>query len=74
MKLLSINQDAKTIKGMKRGWLTAIMYLAPHTLGGKLTVCPKSTPGCRDSIPHPLNDVEKCWDYLQSRRAQSCID
>lgn len=49
MKLLSINSDHKTVKGLKKGWLTGIMYLAPHTLGGFGTVCPKSTPGCRDS-------------------------
>lgn len=49
MKLLSINNDAKTSKGIKRGWLTAILYLAPDTTAKLGTVCPKSTPGCRES-------------------------
>jgi hypothetical protein len=46
MKLLSINQDTKTIKGLKKGYLTGIMYLAPYTLGGK-NLCPfAKAAGC----------------------------
>jgi len=46
MKLLSINQDSKTIKGLKKGYLTGIMYLAPYTLGGK-NICPfAKAAGC----------------------------
>lgn len=46
MKLLSINQDTKTIKGLEKGYLTGIMYLAPHTLGGK-NICPfAKAAGC----------------------------
>jgi hypothetical protein len=46
MKLLSINQDAKTIKGLNKGYLTGIMYLAPYTLGGK-NICPfAKAAGC----------------------------
>lgn len=37
--LLGIGTDAKTVKGEKRGVLTGIMYLAPHTLSG-VNVCP----------------------------------
>lgn len=33
-KLLSINADAKTIKGNKKGYLTAIQYLSPYTDSG----------------------------------------
>ena len=46
MKLLSINQDSKTIKGLNKGYLTGIMYLAPYTLGGK-NICPfAKAAGC----------------------------
>lgn len=46
MKLLSINQDSKTIKGLQKGYLTGIMYLAPYTLGGK-NICPfAKAAGC----------------------------
>lgn len=46
MKLLSINQDLKTIKGLEKGYLTGIMYLAPYTLGGK-NLCPfAKAAGC----------------------------
>lgn len=49
MKLLSINQDSKTIKGLKKGYLTGIMYLAPYTLGGK-NLCPfAKAAGCIDA-------------------------
>ena len=43
--LLSINSDSKTIKGNKKGYLTAIMYLIPHKLSGK-NVCAFATAGC----------------------------
>lgn len=46
-KYLSVGNDAKTIKGQKKGYLTGILYMAPHTLGGGKTLCPFSTAGCR---------------------------
>ena len=39
MDLLTISADAKTVKGEKKGLLTAIMYLAPWKLSG-YQVCP----------------------------------
>lgn len=47
MKYLSVGNDAKTVKGQKKGVLTGILYLAPHTLAGGKTLCPFSTAGCR---------------------------
>ena len=44
--LLSISADAKTIKGQKMGYLTGVLYLAPHTLSG-FQVCPKASEGCK---------------------------
>jgi len=46
-RLLSIDADAKTIKGTKFGYQTAICYLAPADLAFKRSVCPNSTPECR---------------------------
>lgn len=40
--------NEKTPKGEALGYLTAIMYLAPHTLAGGATVCPHSTAACRE--------------------------
>ncbi len=37
--LLSIDTNAKTVKGQKQGFLTGILYLAPYTISGK-NVCP----------------------------------
>ena len=45
MKLLSINADAKTTKSSKFGWLTGIMYLAPHKTSGR-NVCKDASPAC----------------------------
>lgn len=39
--------NTKTIKGEKAGYFSAILYLAPHTLGGGATLCPHSTEDCR---------------------------
>lgn len=39
--------NAKTIKGEKAGYLTGILYLAPHTMVAKRSLCPHSTPACR---------------------------
>jgi hypothetical protein len=40
--------NEKTPKGEEEGFLTAMMYLAPHTLAGGKSVCPHSTPACRE--------------------------
>ena len=47
MKLLSVSNDAKTIKGEKRGYLTGILYLAPATESGVLNACPHASEGCK---------------------------
>lgn len=45
MKLLNIDQNAKTKKGQKKGYLTAIMYMAPAKVSG-YEVCPMRSAGC----------------------------
>jgi hypothetical protein len=45
-KLLSVNVDAKTSKGVKMGYLTGIQYLAPSKLSGK-DLCVSASPSCR---------------------------
>jgi hypothetical protein len=47
MNYLSVGHDAKTVKGQKKGYLTGILYMAPHTLSGGPTLCKFSTAGCR---------------------------
>lgn len=47
--LFTVN-NAKTIKGEKHGWLTAVLYMLPHDLAGLgVNVCPRSTPECRET-------------------------
>lgn len=38
-------ENAKTSKGLSLGYLTGIVYLAPHTLSG-VNLCPKASNGC----------------------------
>ena len=38
--------NAKTIKGTKQGYLTGILYLAPHTQAGLGNVCSFASKGC----------------------------
>lgn len=38
-KLLAIDTNAKTVKGQKYGFMTGILYIAPHTISGNNT-CP----------------------------------
>jgi hypothetical protein len=46
VKLLSVNQDGKTRKGLRLGVLTGIMYMSPAAESGVANVCRFSTPGC----------------------------
>ena len=43
--LLGIGSDAKTIKGVKYGYMTGILYLAPASISG-WEVCPARSEGC----------------------------
>lgn len=47
LNLLAVGTNAKTSKGDSEEALTAIMYLAPHTMSGH-DVCPASSEGCRN--------------------------
>ena len=44
-KLLTIDADPKTVKGRKKGYRTAVLYLAPADLSG-YEVCPMRSKGC----------------------------
>ncbi len=46
--VLGIQADAKTSKGIGKGYLTGILYLAPASLSG-VNICPKSSAGCRSA-------------------------
>jgi hypothetical protein len=47
-KLLNLDQNAKTVKGQKFGYKTAILYLAPASSSG-FNVCPQASLGCKAS-------------------------
>jgi hypothetical protein len=45
-RLANFKGDAKTIKSLKKGVLTSILYLAPHEISG-YQVCSKASEGCK---------------------------
>ena len=45
-KLLNIDNNAKTVKGQKDGYMTAILYLAPSNQSG-FNTCPMASEGCK---------------------------
>lgn len=47
LELLSVESDAKTIKGNKKGYLTGVLYLAPSTEAGGRDLCPMASAECR---------------------------
>jgi hypothetical protein len=44
--LLSIDTNAKTVKGQSKGFMTGILYLAPGKLSGLVNVCPHASAAC----------------------------
>jgi hypothetical protein len=46
IKLLSIDTNAKTVKGQKQGYLTGILYIAPANLSGYNTCALAEKAGC----------------------------
>jgi hypothetical protein len=47
MALLSIGNDAKTVKGEARGYMTGVQYLAPANLLRGHNLCPDASPECK---------------------------
>jgi hypothetical protein len=63
-KLLNIDANAKTVKGQAKGYLTAVLYLAPYTAAG-LNVCPMAeVAGCHAAC---LNTAGR-WRVCVARR------
>jgi len=46
-QIFGIGTDSKTVKGVKKGYSTAVLYLAPAKEAGKADVCPFASNGCR---------------------------
>ncbi len=70
--------NEKSPKGEAQGFLTAMLYLAPHTIAGGKSVCPHSTEACRagclftagrGQTPRVFNArVRRTTNYLEDRR------
>jgi hypothetical protein len=71
--LLSVEGDAKTVKGSKVGWLTGILYLAPaNTANRKVNLCPHASKGCKKAC---LNTSGRGrFDSIQEARIRKTLD
>lgn len=77
--LLSIDTNAKTVKGQRKGYLTGILYLAPDRVSGAINVCPNASPACRTACLYSagrgaFNSVQKARiaktvHYVKDRQA-----
>lgn len=47
VKLLNIDSNAKTVKGQRRGYMTAVLYLSPGNLSGVELCAMSRLAGCR---------------------------
>jgi archaellum component FlaF (FlaF/FlaG flagellin family) len=47
--LLSIDTNAKTVKGQKKGYKTGILYLAPASVSGVVNVCIFASAACKSA-------------------------
>jgi len=76
-KLLNIDNNAKTVKGQKYGFMTAILYLAPSNQSG-FNVCPQASKGCKRACLYSagngsypsvkLGRINKTLWYIQERK------
>jgi hypothetical protein len=62
--LLSIDTNAKTVKGQSKGYRTGILYLAPASVSGVINVCPNASNACRTACLYSagrgaFNSVQK---------------
>jgi hypothetical protein len=62
--LLSIDTNAKTVKGQSKGYRTGILYLAPASVSGVVNVCPFASDACRTACLYTagrgaFNSVQK---------------
>ena len=77
-KLLNIDKNAKTIKGQKFGYMTAILYLA-HSNQSCFNVCPQASKGCKRACLYSagngsypsvkLGRINKTLWYIQERES-----
>ena len=77
-KLLNIDKNAKTVKGQKYGYMTAILYLASSNLSG-FNICPQASEGCKKAclvssghgaFKNVLNGrINKTRWYIQERES-----
>lgn len=68
-RVLSVGQDAKSVKGEKYGVRTAMLGLAPHRTAGGENLCPHATEGCRAVCIHGQG-LSRVFDSINAARLE----
>lgn len=67
-RLLSVENDAKTVKGSKYGYLTGVLYLSPgKEADGIHNTCPMASPECLDLCLFRAGRAEFTPSIIQAR-------
>jgi hypothetical protein len=64
-------ENAKTPKGEKHGYLTAVLYFSPATTAGDVNMCPFSTPSCRRLCIHHTGRARVYAPIHEARRRRT---
>jgi len=78
MKLLTVNSNAKTIKGNALGYLTGILYLSPArqaTGPNGPSLCPHASPGCLQACLYTAGraGIFKAINESRARKTQALL-
>ena len=66
--LLTVNNDAKTSKGAKKGWFTGVLYGAPGTeADGKTNMCRWASLACLDACLYRSGRAENTASIIAAR-------
>ena len=64
---LLTEENSKTQKGEKLGYLTGILYLAPSDESGVMNVCPMASPGCKAGCLFTAGRAQFTPDIIKGR-------
>jgi len=70
-RMLNVNSNAKTIKNIKVGYLTGVLYLAPSDAAGLINLCPFASKGCRLSCLYTAG--RGCMSNVKIARLEKTI-
>jgi len=73
MKLLSFDDNSKTIKSNVYGYATGILYLAPADESGVMNVCPNASNGCKSACLFTAGMAQAFPEINESRKNKTIL-